>query len=216
MSHIPTEYEVETFSGTFVDVSNPDPDTITLEDVAHALSNVCRYGGHCTYFYSVAQHAVFVSKRLERQGFGRFEQLAGLHHDDAEAFLGDIPRPLKPLLGTTYSRLTDKMDAAIVRATRLPFQIDLRDADDPESEYVEAFHWPKVKTADNWSLFVEARHLLPSEGRQWWDGGQAADSWGLEPLPSRIVTPDYYLGYQSPKKSKAAFLARHHELTKEG
>ena len=57
--HTPTKHEVETFSGLYVDTKSPKPETIRLEDVAHALANTCRYGGHCLRFYSVAEHAVF-------------------------------------------------------------------------------------------------------------------------------------------------------------
>ena len=78
--HIPTEHEVETFSGRYVNVKSPDPDTIHLTDIAHALSNICRYGGHCKHFYSVAQHSVFCAERIRRQGGGRWQQLAALHH----------------------------------------------------------------------------------------------------------------------------------------
>lgn len=202
--HIPGEYEVETFSGQFVDVNSPDPTTISLTDIAHALGNICRYGGHCKRFYSVAQHSVFVSKRVERKGGSRLLQLGALHHDDAEAFLGDIPRPLKPLLGAAYKRLTDRMDAAIVEALELPLS-------------PEIFHDPVVKMADNWSLFVEARNLLPSEGRSWWDGGQGSAAWGLEPLPTRIVIPDYFYDFHvDPRAATAMFVERHELLTREG
>lgn len=202
MSHIPTAHEIETASGKYIDVSNPRVEGIVLEDIAHALSNICRYGGHCRTFYSVAEHAVFVSKRLERKGLNRNIQIAGLHHDDAEAFLGDIPRPMKPLLGGAYARMTFKMDRTIAAALELP----------------RAAHWwlspihPAVKDADNWALFVEARHLLPSEGRHWWDGEQGADTWNIGDMPTRIVTPDYWYGGLPPKQAAAAFIKRHKEL----
>lgn len=199
MTHVPTLYEIETFTGNFVDTSNPSAEDIALEDIAHALSNICRYGGHCKYHYSVAQHAVFVSKRLERQGHARNVQLWGLHHDDAEAYLGDIPRPLKPLLGDVYTRMTDAMDKVIHEALGLPgHPIDL--------------HYPAVKAADSWSLFVEARHLLPSEGRMWWKGEQ---KWGInDSIPSRIVVPDYWRGkLPSPVEAYYSYLHRHKELT---
>jgi hypothetical protein len=201
--HIPAEHEIETFSGKFVDLSDPSPDSITMEDIGHALSQTCRYGGHCRRYYSVAEHSVFVSKRLERRGASRALQLAGLHHDDAEAYLGDIPRPLKPLLGPTYKIMTDAVDEAIVMALDLerhnvvPFD----------------FHHPEVKGADNWALFVEARKLLPSQGRQWWDGGQGSDQWALGDLPSRIVIPDYWKGGLQPAEAKDLYIARHMELT---
>ncbi len=198
--HVPTANEVETFTGRYVNTRRPDPETICLDDIAHALSQVCRYGGHCAYHYSVAQHAVMVSRRMERQGRSREMQLAGLHHDDSEGYLGDIPRPLKPLLGAGYGRLTDRMDRAIIKALGLPF-----------SE--AAFHASSVKDADNWALFVEARHLLPSEGRHWWNGDQGADAWGLPEQPGRIVTPPYWLGQISPHTAYRMFIERHKELT---
>lgn len=200
--HVPTEYEIETFSGQFVDVHTPDPATIRLEDIAHALGNICRYGGHCSRFYSVAQHAVFVAERVKRKGAGIAEQLAALHHDDAEAFLGDIPRPLKPLLGKRYAELTRRMDAAILEALDLPLT-------------VEDLHAARVKSADNWSLFIEANDLLPSQGKQWWDGAQGAAAWGLDPLPSRLVVPDYFSVLTiMPEQATAAYLERHKKLTK--
>lgn len=198
-AHIPTDHEVETFSGRYVDVGSPDPDSIALEDIAHALANTCRYGGHCKTFYSVAEHSVFCSIRVERQGFGRAWQLAALHHDDAEAFLSDIPRPMKPLLGEAYERMSDTMDAAIVEALDLPFEAD-------------AFHSDIVKEADNWALFVEAKHLLPSEGKLWWSGAQGADKYITTALPSRIVVPSYWRGGLGPKAAETLYVARHRAL----
>lgn len=197
--HIPTDHEVETFTGRFVDVKNPNPESLVLSDIAHALANTCRYGGHAQRYFSVAEHAVFVSIRLERKGYDLDLQIAGLHHDDAEGFLGDIPRPLKPLLGHAYVRLTDRMDAAIIEGLHLPVTVDM-------------LHSPYVKDADNWSLFVEARHLLPSQGRGWWDGAQGAQNWGVKNIPSRIVTPDYWHGGLPPEQAESLFMARHAEL----
>jgi hypothetical protein len=199
--HIPHEYEVETFSGSYVNVNRPDPDTIRLPDIAHALSNICRYGGHCRHFYSVAQHAIFCAERVKREGYGIKKQLAALHHDDAEAFLGDIPRPLKPLLGAAYKRLTDRMDAAILTALDLPL-------------VPEDLHEARVKAADNDALFIEAKHLLPSQGKHWWDGAQGAAMWGLPPKKKRIITPDYYIPYVlSPENACAMYLRVHAALT---
>lgn len=197
--HVPTNHEVETFSGRFVDTSDPSPATIVLEDIAHSLAATCRYGGHCSSFYSVAEHAVFCSIRAERLGLGRQAQLMALHHDDAEAYLGDIPRPLKPLLGRVYGELSDRMDAAIVEALALPFSWT-------------AFHLPNIKTIDTWALLVEARFLLPSQGKGWYLGEQGAHAWGLEEQPSRIVVPDYWLGGLTPRKAEKLYLNRHKEL----
>lgn len=198
--HVPSDHEIETFSGGYVNIADPAPSSIELRDIAHALANICRYGGHCQRFFSVAEHAVFVSKRLERQRQNLIMQLAGLHHDDAEAFLGDIPRPIKPLLGSTYEQMSDTMDECIIEALALPFSASL-------------FHDGIIKAADNWALFVEARHLLPSGGKGWFEGGQTAQTWGLDSLPSRIVTPDYWYDGLQPEAAKMLFLKRHTELT---
>ena len=188
--YTPKKTEVETSTGKFLDMENPSPDAIELEDIAHSLGNICRYNGHCLEYYSVAEHAVFVSIRLERQGHSREIQLAGLHHDDAEAFLGDIPRPLKPLLGEKYTELTEAVDAAICEGLNLPFGPG-------------AFHSEPVKAADDWSLKVEAKHLLPSKGL----------GWAMKVKESRIYVPDYYLGGINPRTASRLYLKRHRELT---
>ena len=198
MTHVPTQYEVETFSGRYVDTRNPRAETIALEDIAHALAATCRYGGHCAPFFSVAEHAVFCSIRVERQGHSRVMQMAALHHDDAEAYLGDIPRPMKPLLGQAYVRLTDKMDHAVCDGLGLPFG-------------PHAFHGKHVKAADSWALLVEARHLLPSRGINW-EGVKS--SWDMDHFPQRLVVPDYWTGGLPPHNAKKLYLERHEELLK--
>lgn len=88
------EYDgyMQTYIGTKFYPANPTPDTIFLEDIAHALSNICRYSGHSKYFYSVAEHCNVMAKL-----FPSYAGLA-LFHDCAEAYMGDIPRPVKALL----------------------------------------------------------------------------------------------------------------------
>jgi hypothetical protein len=197
-THVPTQHEVETFTGRYVDTKHPVPGTICIEDIAHALAATCRYGGHCQNFYSVAEHAVFCSIRAERKGWSNAVQLAALHHDDAEAYLGDIPRPMKSLLGAAYRKLTARMDAAIITALGLS---------DEQSD----FHSPAVKDADNWALLVEARHLLPSRGINW--SGSIQQTWEIESLPKRIITPDYWHGGVIPEVAEDMFLSRHEDLT---
>lgn len=158
----PSQHEIETYTGRYVDIAQPPAEAITLQDIATALSRVCRFGGHTRRHYSVAEHAVLCSRYAERRGWTPAEQLACLHHDDAEAYLGDIPRPYKKLLGPSYGRLTAMMDAAIVEALQLPFG-------------VEALHHYHVKEADRWALMVEAHSFLQSRGEGWADQIQAWD-----------------------------------------
>lgn len=203
MTVIPSAYMVETFTGRFVDTKTPDHRDICIEDIAHALANTCRFGGHCRTFYSVAEHAVVVSRRLEQKMDSRILSFAGLHHDDAEAYLGDIPRPMKGLLGQAYKRMTQRMDLAIFRGVLNGAGVHGFTADD--------IHRESVKTADNWALLLEARFLLPSRGVNW--TAAQKDHWGVTLDDSRRVrTPDYWYGGLKPELAEEYFLQRHEEL----
>ena len=196
--HNPGEHDIETFSGAFVDTRLPQQETIDLKDVAHGLALTCRFGGQCANFYSVAEHAVLCARYARDEGWDLPEQLACLHHDDAEAFLGDIPRPMKSLLGAGYRRMTDKMDAAIIQALGLPFG-------------VEALHSPEVKEADNWALLQEARELLPSKGEGW--GGQACN-WGLDMEAHKTAPTDWAFGL-TWRAAEGLWLRTHRDLMKD-
>lgn len=95
---------ITTHSGGCFVFEHPDPDSVVIEDIAHALSNICRYTGHVNKFYSVAEHSVRVSHMVEEK-YGRRLALEGLLHDAAEAYVTDVNKPLKTLLGEPYKRL---------------------------------------------------------------------------------------------------------------
>jgi hypothetical protein len=69
---------------------DPRPHEIFIEDIAHALSMICRFGGHCRRFYSVAEHSVLIARAAAPE-----HKLWALLHDAAEAYIGDTIRPLK-------------------------------------------------------------------------------------------------------------------------
>ncbi len=88
-----------TLSGHVINLLDPDPKTLAVEDIALGLSNLCRYAGQVTQFYSVAQHSVLVAQLVAEHHPGDYELiLAGLLHDGTEAYLVDMPSPLKKVL----------------------------------------------------------------------------------------------------------------------
>lgn len=84
---------LQTYTGRPFWPLDPRPEEIDIEDIAQALSLKCRYGGHCLCFYSVAEHSVLVSQHVAPE-----HALWALLHDAGEAYLADIPRPVKPSL----------------------------------------------------------------------------------------------------------------------
>lgn len=187
-----SEHAIELASGRYLDLASPQPESITLEDVAHHLAQTNRYVGACRRPYSVAEHAVLVSDRLLRTGAPPMVALAGLHHDDHEAFLGDTTRPLKQLLGSkVLADLERRLDHVIWLQLNLP---------NPGPA-----GWATIKAADDWALACEAHHLMPSQGTGWICDGLYDPS---DPTPGHLGA-EVGLSWSS---AKAAFLARHHNL----
>lgn len=81
---------IRTYTGILFDPFHPKIEDINIYDIAHALSNECRYAGHCSKFYSVAEHSVIISKLCSEEN-----ALTGLLHDGSEAYVKDLPRPIK-------------------------------------------------------------------------------------------------------------------------
>jgi len=81
---------ITTFTGKLFYPLRPRVEDVDIRDIAHALSNICRFTGHCPKFYSVAQHSVIVSRCVSKEN-----ALWGLLHDASEAYISDIARPVK-------------------------------------------------------------------------------------------------------------------------
>ena len=86
---------IRTSSGVKFYPLNPDPQGILIEDIAHALSLLCRGNGHVKVFFSVGQHCIHCAKEAEQRGYSTRIILACLLHDASEAYLSDITRPVK-------------------------------------------------------------------------------------------------------------------------
>jgi hypothetical protein len=149
---------LQTFSGGQFWPLDPRPEEVSLEDIAHALANLCRFAGHCLKFYSVAQHSVIVSRIVPRE-----HALQALLHDAAEAYMVDVPRPLKLAL-PDYRGLEKRVQAVIYRRFGLP------EVDDP-----------CVKAADDRALAQEHIDLMASSPYDW---ARLTDE---RPLPYKII-----------------------------
>lgn len=86
---------METYSGQKFFFENPEPGTIMIEDIGHALGQLCRYGGHSKRFYSVAEHCCILAWWVASQTGDSQLALDALMHDATEAYLVDVPRPIK-------------------------------------------------------------------------------------------------------------------------
>lgn len=110
-----TESCITTVAGKFFDILKPEEYEFEIDEIATALSNLCRYTGHVNRFYSVAEHSVLVSRLLPDN-----LALCGLLHDASEAYLGDVSSPLKKLL-PEYRKIEDRVQEAIAKQFDLPY-----------------------------------------------------------------------------------------------
>lgn len=143
----------------YLDYLRPDPEAITLKDIATGLSRTCRFGGFIDRWYSVAEHALLTAKIVEQAGGTPDLALAALHHDDHEAYVGDWPTPLKAAIGGTYRRLVSRLDEAIASALGID---------------VVLFHNDIVRDADRLAMHIEATVM---KDKVWFDPPEIPDWW---------------------------------------
>lgn len=174
---------LQTYSGRAIFPEAPDPRQIEIEDIAHALANVCRFGGHCREFYSVAQHSVLVS------GLTKNCPLLGLLHDAAEAYLGDVVRPLKRLL-PAFSEFERSVFAAIAARFELDTEIGPR----LRSELAEA---------DNILLATEARDLMAAPPLPWQPLPPPLEQ-RIEPWPPAVARREFLARFEELRSREAA------------
>jgi hypothetical protein len=119
-----------TYSGGKFYPFGPDPSRVQIEDIAHALSNICRYNGHTSEFWSVAAHSLALVQELRARGYGITMQYHGLLHDASEAYLMDVPRPIKPLF-LNYEQWEENVERAVaIRfGLRCPLPVEVKNLD---------------------------------------------------------------------------------------
>jgi len=134
-----------TSSGKRLDILTLSKSDIDLNDIVHALCLICRFGGHCKHFYSVAEHSVLTAVLCRLEGLPLETQFAALHHDDQEAYLCDLPTPIKREL-KKYREIEAKL------AKKIGSHFRLRNSAQIKS---------KVQWADRWMCWFEKDILLP-------------------------------------------------------
>ncbi len=155
---------IETYSGIPFRPLTPNYEDVTVKDIAHALSHQCRFSGHTRAFYSVAEHSVRVSQLLDAWGEPPPVILWGLLHDASEAYLVDIPSPLKrERVFDAYRVAEDRMMMAVCDRFKM------------SRKQPKAVH-----KADAVLLATEARDLMPFKSEHW---GALTE----EPLAQTIV-----------------------------
>jgi hypothetical protein len=135
---------IQTFNGKAVYFLDPKEDDFDIENIAHTLSMLCRFGGHCKEFYSVAEHSVRCSWEAPDE-----LKLEALLHDATEAYLVDMPRPIKQVL-SQYRDIEKKLD----RVLRNKFSL--------LPEMPKEIHY-----IDNAMLATEKRDLMNPSERLW-------------------------------------------------
>lgn len=182
--------QIETQHGSF----SPTAPEFDIRDIAHGLSQVCRFNGQCDGFYSVAEHSVLVARIMGAISVSdayRGLLLEGLLHDANEAYLPDVPSPYKQLL-PDLRKLEMHVDAAM----RLHFGL-------PPAKSAACTH------ADTLAVIIEAYDLLPSRGTgELW---QPLEMYREAALQLR-VDPRFRVRGLYPRQAEKEFLQMYEEL----
>ncbi len=136
---------ITTYTGMHIDPLAAVPEQIEIRDIAHALSLLCRGNGHVKHFYSVGLHSVNACREAAARGHSRKVQLACLLHDASEAYLADVPRPMKASM-PEYRRAEEELLEKIF-AKYLPTPLTAEER-------------AQVSAIDNDLLAYDLRHLL--------------------------------------------------------
>ncbi len=191
-----TPTTMETYTGWFVDAVDLKPKDIDLKDIAHALSLICRFGGHCKRFYSVAHHSILCHDEALRRGYSRDMAVLALLHDVGEAYWHDMGRPLKVAEGMDYYlRYLDKAQMVAERALGMGNKSMVRRLSILFGEYSRT-----VKDIDDAVLKAEAAWLMPSGGKHWT---------ALEGVMVAVVPWWKWWWYRSPRRAERGFVRRY-------
>lgn len=170
----------QTFSCKTFEYRDPKPDQIEIRDIAHALGNICRFAGHTKQFYSVAEHSILCSLREELDT--PMQQFTALMHDAVEAYINDVPQPLKVML-RDYQKFEENINAAIAEKFGFPAELT-----------------PEVKQVDLRMLATERLQIMGPAPQPWHPAIEAAEPYELT------------IKHWSPSFASWKFIERFYEL----
>lgn len=172
---------IQTFTGKAFWPLNPDPNDVDIVDIAHALGMLCRYGGHVRKFYSVAEHCWLLSYAVSPK-----YALWALLHDSSEAYLLDIPSPIKRQLPEYKQHETRLMECIAAR-----FGLEM-----PEP--------PEIKAADTRILFNERAALLNTSIREWQLTGEPLPNIEIQAWSPEVATKMFLARFKELTNGKYA------------
>jgi hypothetical protein len=184
-------------SGRRLDLLDPTPVDIEIEDIAHGLSFVARWNGQTLgdFAYSVAEHSLLVERlyaRLNPRAPAKW-RLAALLHDAPEYVIGDMISPVKNAVGPGY----DALDARLAAAVHIRFSLPAT---------IPAAVKKQIKKADKISAWMEATEIA---------GFTVAEADRFFGKPDAEVIRDLSIALRPPTETRAAYTARHHALMAE-
>jgi 5'-deoxynucleotidase YfbR-like HD superfamily hydrolase len=194
MTYQPNRYTdpwIQTASGKAFSVLNPTENMIDIHDIAHALSNLCRFAGHTRKFYSVAQHSMLVSYKVPTD-----LELEGLLHDATEAYVTDLPRPIK------HSGLVEgfrEIEDNIWKVIASKYDLALN-------------HSKEVKEADARALLTEQRDLMGKQVKPWADTAIPFDHFIL-PVPPETAREQFIARFNKLYRERSERNAQKTERT---
>lgn len=163
---------IVTYTGVKFWPLDPRLEEFQAEDIAHALSLLCRANGHVPHFYSVAQHSIYCAREAEKRGFSKRVQLACLLHDASEAYLSDVTRPVKRHMGQ-YLKIEEHLQAKAYEAFGLGDlseweQAAVKEMDDALLSYelralMNIDHVKVDRPAENWDLSYQPMQKVEEE-----------------------------------------------------
>ncbi len=181
-------------SGRRLDLLDPTPMDIEVEDIAHGLAFVARWNGQTRgdWPYSVAEHSLLVEEIFSRQnpGIAVRWQLAALLHDAPEYVIGDMISPVKAAIGAEYGELDARLTAAVHLRFGLPAQIPVAIK-------------KAIKSADKISAWLEAVQIA---------GFSESEADKLFGRPDSALLRGLAIRLQPPAQVREAFVARHAAL----